>query len=248
MSTQLEPLLSHLIKAKLSEDEVQECKKVIFKLQSMESRNDTLPLPIISIRGKGSKREEQYRQLWLELEAFVKLAAATSVGHCRVHECLLGVQDVQQSSQIGSASSSNSTALRSKDPRQEQLQNVADIAWKELNEYSKMTEHEKKIADQGPSDPRKRKLVEEKDSNASKKKSILPKTFKAGSSSFKTLFDENTNLLSMWTSQMKHNTDRLHKEFEGSKNAIDGKTELYAELNKELNVTSLNTASVKEWV
>ena len=32
--------------------------QVIYKLQAMESRNDTLPLPMISMRGKGSKRSE----------------------------------------------------------------------------------------------------------------------------------------------------------------------------------------------
>lgn len=72
MQVNLEPLLSQLLKPTLTDDDVKECKKVIFKLQAMEGRNDTLPLPIVTLKGKGSKKEEQYKQVWTELETFIE--------------------------------------------------------------------------------------------------------------------------------------------------------------------------------
>lgn len=50
----------------------------------MESRNDVLPITITGVRGKGPKRDEQYRQLWSELETFLDAAAKTSKMHEKV--------------------------------------------------------------------------------------------------------------------------------------------------------------------
>eukprot|EP00794_Sanderia_malayensis_P006827 gene6827-7594_t len=244
---QLEPLLGHLVKAKLSDDDVQECKKVIYKLQAMESRNDTLPLPMISMRGKGSKREEQYRQLWAELETFIQEASRTSANHNKVYNCLHGSQESRTS--LASASSNTTASTRNKDPRQAEPHSAQDLAWKELDRYSQMTEHEKRIANQAPSDPRKRKMADQNEENKSVKKKAVQSNFPvANVNSLKPSFSAKMDLLSIWTNQRKRVADRFHEEFEGSKNAIEGKTELYAELNKELNIASLNTTSVKEWV
>ncbi|EDO37858.1 predicted protein, partial [Nematostella vectensis] len=84
MMQHLEPLSSHLMKEALTDDEVLECKGVIYKLQAMESRNDVLPITMMGVRGKGPKRDEQYRQLWAELEIFLEAASKTSRNHERV--------------------------------------------------------------------------------------------------------------------------------------------------------------------
>ena len=49
-------------------------------------------------------------------------------------------------------------------------------------------------------------------------------------------FGAKTNLLSMWTNQMKSNVDQRREEFDGRKNAVEGKTELYQDLNKDMNI------------
>lgn len=50
----------------------------------MESRNDVLPISITGVRGKGPKRDEQYRQLWAELDIFLDGASKTSKMHEKV--------------------------------------------------------------------------------------------------------------------------------------------------------------------
>ena len=51
-------------------------------------------------------------------------------------------------------------------------------------------------------------------------------------------FNTKANLLAIWTNQLKSAADRRHEEFDGRKNSVDGKAELYQELNKEMNTTS----------
>ena len=90
MQSNLEPLLSLLLQPSLTEDNVKDCKKVIFKLQGMEGRNESLPLPIVTLKGKTSKKDDQYKQVWTELEAFIESAAGTSAMHKKVLDCLRG--------------------------------------------------------------------------------------------------------------------------------------------------------------
>ena len=46
-----------------------------------------------------------------------------------------------------------------------------------------------------------------------------------------------SNLLAIWT-QMNSAAARRREEFEGRKNSVDGKAELYQDLNKEMNSIS----------
>jgi len=246
MSSHLDTLLNNLVKPRLTDEDIQDCKKVIYKLQAMESRNDTLPLPMISMRGKGSKRDEQYRQLWAELDTFISEAARTSSSHAKVLDCLRGSLD----NQSGFGSSANSGSYSSnKDTKQEN--SVQDMAWREFDKYSEMTEHEKKIINQAPSDPRRRRKNSEpsEENSAVKKKATNSGSPKAASISFKSSFAPKSSLFAIWTNQLKSVADRRHEEFEGRKSSIDGKAELYQELNKEKNnLSSLNTTSVSEWL
>ena len=51
-------------------------------------------------------------------------------------------------------------------------------------------------------------------------------------------FAPKSSLFAIWTNQLKSVADRRHDEFEGRKSSVDGKTELYQELNKEKNSIS----------
>ena len=44
------------MKEKLTEDDVLECKKAIFHVIGMETRNEPLPVLNVGARGKGTKR------------------------------------------------------------------------------------------------------------------------------------------------------------------------------------------------
>lgn len=88
MST-ISPLPAFMVKEELTDDEVLECKKVIYNIVSLEAKNEVLPVPVVGSRGKGPKREEQYKQLWNELENLVRAYSDTSSQHAKVLECLL---------------------------------------------------------------------------------------------------------------------------------------------------------------
>lgn len=88
MTAQMTPLLDLITKETLDANEVTECKKVIYYLVSYENKGTSLPVPAVGTRGKGPKREEQYRIMWNELEAFVRCHCITAE-HRSVLDCLL---------------------------------------------------------------------------------------------------------------------------------------------------------------
>ncbi|KAK2549613.1 Integrator complex subunit 13 [Acropora cervicornis] len=123
----------------ISETVVGNLMQVIYRLQAMESRNDPLPISMAGIRGKGPKREEQYRQVWTELEHFLEAASKTSRMHEKVLECLRGA----------SPSSSVTGSPRRETPTDE-IEGVsqsrlseASLSWQEIDKYHSMTEREK---------------------------------------------------------------------------------------------------------
>ncbi|RZF48920.1 hypothetical protein LSTR_LSTR003300 [Laodelphax striatellus] len=87
----LEPLLSLMLNESLTDDEVVECQHCIFTMMTMDSKHEPLQTslpPIGGNRGKGPKREEQYRIMWSELETYLR-SHLHSEQHCRVLHCLL---------------------------------------------------------------------------------------------------------------------------------------------------------------
>ncbi|XP_059843710.1 integrator complex subunit 13 isoform X3 [Hypanus sabinus] len=83
------PLASLIVKENLTDDDVLNCQKTIYNLVDMERKNDHLPISTVGTRGKGSKRDEQYRVMWNELETLVRAHLNNSEKHQRVLECLL---------------------------------------------------------------------------------------------------------------------------------------------------------------
>lgn len=124
---QLETLLNLVSKDSLTSQEVNDCKSAIFQVVSMESKATPLPVPGISTKGKGPKREEVYKLLWKELE-FVIRASACTPEHTAVLACL---------TEIHSKSDVNVKSEVDVKPSAEVL------AWKELDGFTQMTEKEK---------------------------------------------------------------------------------------------------------
>ncbi|KAJ8301475.1 hypothetical protein KUTeg_020462 [Tegillarca granosa] len=100
----------------------------------MESRNEPLPVSTLGSRGKGPKRDEQYRQMWSELETFIMAHADTSPMHMQVLQCL-------QECKKPDDKSPKKGDKTGKDEKSELSQ--AEQSWKELDRFTKMTEREK---------------------------------------------------------------------------------------------------------
>ncbi|KAK7791139.1 hypothetical protein R5R35_008573 [Gryllus longicercus] len=84
----VDPLPSLLLKEELSDEEVVQCKQIIYNLIGLESKHEALQTPAMGQRGKGPRREEQYRIMWSELETFIR-THCRSDQHSRVLNCLL---------------------------------------------------------------------------------------------------------------------------------------------------------------
>ncbi|XP_075967811.1 integrator complex subunit 13 isoform X2 [Anarhichas minor] len=83
------PLANLIVKETLSEEDVLTCQKTIYNLVDMERKNDPLPISTVGSRGKGPKRDEQYRIMWNELETLVKTHAGATDRHQRVLDCIV---------------------------------------------------------------------------------------------------------------------------------------------------------------
>lgn len=84
-----EPLLSNMLKDELTQEEILQCKQCIYNLISMEAKNEALPSITSSLnRGKGPKREELYKALWVELESYIKLHNYSNE-HNQIISCLV---------------------------------------------------------------------------------------------------------------------------------------------------------------
>lgn len=67
MGAHVEFLTKLIVNEELTDEQVLECKKVIYNLVAMESRNEAFPAACSSYRDRGTKgnrREEQYRVLF----------------------------------------------------------------------------------------------------------------------------------------------------------------------------------------
>lgn len=84
----IDPMPTLMVKEELSNEEVVQCKQVIYNLIGLESKHENLQTPNMGQRGKGPRREEQYRIMWGELETFIR-AHCRSDQHNRVLNCLL---------------------------------------------------------------------------------------------------------------------------------------------------------------
>lgn len=84
-----EPLLSNMQKDELTQEEILQCKQCVYNLISLEAKNEPLPALNVGLhRGKGPKREEQYKTLWSELESYIKLHNY-SKEHNEIINCLV---------------------------------------------------------------------------------------------------------------------------------------------------------------
>lgn len=207
MTSIIDPLPAIIMKENISEAEVLECKKVIYHVVAMESRNEPLPVPASGTRGKSNKRDEQYRQMWNEFERLVRAFSDASVQHEKVLECLLECKKKNTDESLPAP-----------------LTNVKD-------EKPHPTDMSSDRCQKTGGDKDK---VELKKSDI--KREVESPTHGASVKKFKLGFEpaSSQSLLSMWTNRMKtvHKTSCL--EFSGRQSAAGNKADLYQRL-KEIN-------------
>jgi len=126
----IEPLQAALTQESMTEDDVTECRKVIYQLMSMEQKGEVLPGGQAS-PGPGkkgaNKKEEQYRVMFNELERFVQVHSDRSPQHLCVLECLMEVR--------------NKPIVKIKNDPEGKVE--LDVAIREFDKYKSMTERER---------------------------------------------------------------------------------------------------------
>jgi hypothetical protein len=123
------------LQEELTEENLAECRKIIYALLAMEHKGDALPVPMIPTSSGGKaktlKKDDQYKLMFGELERFVAAHCRTERHH-KVLDCLL-------ESRNRPASERPATATERRDDNKVEL----DVALRELDRYSAMTEREK---------------------------------------------------------------------------------------------------------
>lgn len=206
------PLRNIYIKDQLTEDEVVECKNVVFALMNMETRGENL-LSSSSFKGKAAlKKEEQYKVLWKELDDFLK-AHLYSPNHKEVIDCLADCQSKENS---GS------------DAKKDEKANYSQISL-ESDQISSKISAEKKTSKSGVSSKTPNEFTP-----ARKKQRTESNLSKTATSSI-----GKRNPLSFYTLlENKFNSDHAKRrcEFKGRLKAENGIAKLYPNLQKEKDI------------
>ncbi|XP_063966884.1 integrator complex subunit 13-like [Lytechinus pictus] len=213
MLSHIDPLPSLLMKPVLVEDDVLECKKAILHLVGMETRNEALPIPSSTTRGKGSKRDEQYRQMWSELETFVRAASTTSPAHEEVLECLLACRKPDEASPSrGRKTTSEKSAVKAEKPETE----TADAPAVKTEEATTTPDATGTNVPRNPLEP----------------PPIKKQKINAGDTIGRAK-GAPESLLSLWKTRIANVHSRSQREFSGRAEAQGAKAELYPNLLKE---------------
>ena len=223
MASHIDPLPSLIIKDNLDDEEVMECKKAIYHVVGMESRNEALPIQLSGTRGKGPKRDEQYRQMWSELEMLVKAYADTSPNHQKVLECLLDCK--KPTAEDKSPKKTDKVFI--KDEKMD-MDSQIEQSWKTLEKYQKMTEREKQDYNKAES------------ATTAKKMKMEDTLMSSGNTS------GPQNLLSLWTNRISSIHSKRHVEFAGRLESKDNVAELYQHLNEENSAMETSTENKQQ--
>uniref|UniRef100_A0A9J8BIJ9 Integrator complex subunit 13 n=1 Tax=Cyprinus carpio carpio TaxID=630221 RepID=A0A9J8BIJ9_CYPCA len=226
------PLANLIVKDTLTDEDVLTCQKTVYNLVDMERKSDPLPISTVGSRGKGPKRDEQYRIMWNELETLVKAHVGTSERHQRVLECI--------------------SACRSKPPEEEERKkrgrkredkedktekngkDTEEKGWttdserlKGVMEREKDEQSECEIIKDSPDSPeplnKKPRLATEEQQPPEKSKGPV-------------------SLLTLWTNRITQANSRKHQEFAGRLSSVNNKAELYQHLKEENGCVDLTVS------
>uniref|UniRef100_A0A3P9I8I1 Integrator complex subunit 13 n=1 Tax=Oryzias latipes TaxID=8090 RepID=A0A3P9I8I1_ORYLA len=214
------PLANLIVKETLTEEDVLTCQKTVYNLVDMERKNDPLPISTVGSRGKGPKRDEQYRIMWNELETLVKTHAGATDRHQRVLDCII--------------------ACRSKPPEEEERKKRGRK--REDREDRAEKNGSKEMEDKSWQDTERLKGLLEKGEQDAEVIKDSPDSPEPLNKKPRLMVDEvqpperakgPVSLLSLWTNRITAANSRKHQEFVGRVSSVNNKFELYQHLKEE---------------
>ncbi|RMC02825.1 hypothetical protein DUI87_20016 [Hirundo rustica rustica] len=231
------PLASVIVKEAMTDEDVLNCQKTIYNLVDMERKNDPLPISTVGTRGKGPKRDEQYRIMWNELETLVRAHINNSDKHQRVLECLMACRSKPPEEE---ERKKRGRKREDKEDKSEKLGKdyESDKPWQESERLKGLLDREKeelaeaeviKDSPDSPEPPNKKPLITMDE---------MPAVEKAKGP---------MSLLSLWSNRINTANSRKHQEFIGRLNSVNNKAELYQHLKEENGFVSGNASLPVSW-
>ncbi|XP_059181795.1 integrator complex subunit 13 isoform X2 [Centropristis striata] len=214
------PLANLIVKETLSEEDVLTCQKTVYNLVDMERKNDPLPISTVGSRGKGPKRDEQYRIMWNELETLVKTHAGATDRHQRVLDCIIACRSKPPEEE------ERKKRGRKREEREDRTEkngnkDAEDKSWQESERLKGLLdkeEPESEVIKDSPDSPeplnKKPRLCTEE---------VQPPERAKGP----------VSLLTMWSNRITAVNSRKHQEFAGRVSSVNNKFELYQQLKDE---------------
>uniref|UniRef100_A0A8D9EME3 Protein asunder n=1 Tax=Cacopsylla melanoneura TaxID=428564 RepID=A0A8D9EME3_9HEMI len=98
-----EPLLTLVQKEEISDAALIQCNQCVYNLVALEAKHEPLLPSNPGTRGKGPKRDEQYRQMWSELEHVVRINNR-SENHAKLLQTLLDFKNKSPANMIADES------------------------------------------------------------------------------------------------------------------------------------------------
>uniref|UniRef100_A0A669D8J8 Integrator complex subunit 13 n=1 Tax=Oreochromis niloticus TaxID=8128 RepID=A0A669D8J8_ORENI len=214
------PLANLIVKETLTDEDVLTCQKTVYNLVDMERKNDPLPISTVGSRGKGPKRDEQYRIMWNELETLVKTHAGATDRHQRVLDCIIACRSKPPEEE------DRKKRGRKREEREDRTEKngnkeTDDKSWQDserLKGLMDKDEQESEVIKDSPDSPeplnKKPRLTSEE---------IQPPERSKGP----------VSLLTMWSNRITAVNSRKHQEFFGRASSVNNKFELYQHLKDE---------------
>ncbi|CAJ1054919.1 integrator complex subunit 13 [Xyrichtys novacula] len=214
------PLANLIVKETLSEEDVLTCQKTVYNLVDMERKNDPLPISTVGSRGKGPKRDEQYRIMWNELETLVKTHAGATERHQKVLDCIIACRSKPPEEE------ERKKRGRKREDREDRTEkngskDTEDKSWQESDRLKGLLDkddQESEVIKDSPDSPEP--LI--KKPRLSTEDAQPPERAKGP-----------VSLLSLWTNRITVANSRKHQEFVGRVSSVNNKFELYQQLKEE---------------
>lgn len=215
------PLANLIVKETLTEEDVLTCQKTVYNLVDMERKNDPLPISTVGSRGKGPKRDEQYRIMWNELETLVKTHAGATDRHQRVLDCIIACRSKPPEEE------ERKKRGRKREDREDRAEkngtkDTDEKSWQDSERLKGLLDkedQESEVIKDSPDSPEplnKKPRLSSEDSQLTSKGPV--------------------SLLSMWTNRITAANSRKHQEFFGRASSVNNKFELYQHLKDENGV------------
>ncbi|KAM7378197.1 hypothetical protein PAMA_013206 [Pampus argenteus] len=214
------PLANLIVKETLTEEDLLTCQKTVYNLVDMERKNDPLPISTVGSRGKGPKRDEQYRIMWNELETLVKTHAGATDRHQRVLDCIIACRSKPPEEE---ERKKRGRKREEKEDRTEKngSKDTDEKSWQDSERLKGLLDKEDQESEVIKDSPDSPEPLNKKPRLSTEE--IQPPERAKGP----------VSLLTMWSNRITTANSRKHQEFVGRVSSVNNKFELYQHLKDE---------------